>query len=68
MNQVVLRTKEKKRVAEVQTPIMNPMPEMIMWGQRFFTRDERRAGTPVTEPHFYTEGLCYAVPIGQKDE
>lgn len=44
-------------VATVLMPEMKPMPEIIMWGQRFFVKMHHDGNN-----WQYTEKMCYAVP------
>lgn len=50
-----LETRDGRLVAQVFVALMEPMPEGVMWGQRFFTR---------SGPAVYREGLLWICPPG----
>lgn len=54
MVRIELRTRDHKLVGYANMPLMNPAPEIIMWGQRTFVR------SPQNESLYY-EGMIWIV-------
>ena len=54
---VKLYTRDGGFVADIVTLPFKLMPEVIMWGQRFFVHDLFK---DTTETYGYTEAFCYA--------
>lgn len=56
MRKIALFTRDERFVAKALLPPFKPMPEVVVWGERFFVRSDD------DDSHYY-EAFTFVIPV-----